>query len=200
MANLSAEQIAAVVKAAGMPAERQAVAVAVAFAESSGNPEVVNYLGCVGLWQIYSKVHIKAHPQWTVEWLKVPANNAAAMMVLSDKGTNWKPWSAYTNGSYLIHMAKATAAVNKVANLKTVVDIDGSPVKEKDGLIDKLNPLSGMEGALGTLTSAATWKRVGMVIGGIVLCMISLYSLLNVGTVAGKAAGLYAKRATGGIL
>lgn len=110
MTTLSDAQIAAVAAQAGFAGESLVIAIAIAKAESSGNAEVINFLGCVGLWQIYQSVHAPAHPTWTTPWLQVPANNAVAAFALSSGGTNWQPWETYTNGMYLAYLDEAAVA------------------------------------------------------------------------------------------
>jgi hypothetical protein len=107
---LSPSQIAAVASGAGFSGDSLVISIAVALAESSGNPLVINYLGCVGLWQIYQSVHQPAHPTWTTRWLQNPANNATAAYALSSGGRNWQPWETFTNGMYLDHLGVAAAA------------------------------------------------------------------------------------------
>lgn len=94
MPTLTQPQIAQVARAAGLPGDPDVWA-AVAMAESSGRTDVVNSIGCVGLWQINQPVHIKRHPQWTVAWLQNPVNNAkAAKEIYRSQG--WNAWEAYT--------------------------------------------------------------------------------------------------------
>ena len=104
-------QIAAYARQAGFPNDQIATAVAVALAESSGNPSIVNYLGCVGLWQIFESVHKAKHPLWTTNWLKLPANNAvAAYAIWVEAGRSWRPWSTYTSGAYRRYLARGQTA------------------------------------------------------------------------------------------
>lgn len=94
MPTLTQAQIAQVARAAGLPGDPNVWA-AVAMAESSGRTDVVNSIGCVGLWQINQPVHVKRHPQWTVAWLQNPVNNAkAAKEIYRSQG--WNAWEAYT--------------------------------------------------------------------------------------------------------
>lgn len=76
---------------------RATLMTAIAFAESSYDADATNRntngTVDVGLWQINS-VHQKEHPEWTVEWLKVPENNAAAAWAVSNKGKTWRPWDS----------------------------------------------------------------------------------------------------------
>ena len=120
MAILSMTEIAAYAKAAGFSGNSLITAVAVAMAESSGSTTVVNRLGCTGLWQIYVKVHKKAHPTWTTSWLKQPGNNAHAAYVLSNRGKNWRPWEAYTNGAYRKYLSAARRAVKSAPSITAV--------------------------------------------------------------------------------
>lgn len=73
------------------------LAAAISMAENqSGDPLVISGAGDVGLWQI----NIPAHPQYTIEQMQNPMQNARAAVVISNNGTNWKPWVTYNNGSY----------------------------------------------------------------------------------------------------
>lgn len=97
MPTLTQGQIEMYARAAGLtPPDLWA---AIAMAESSGRTDVVNAIGCVGLWQINQPVHVKAHPSWTKTWLKNPANNARAARVIAD-AQGLGAWEAYTNGAY----------------------------------------------------------------------------------------------------
>jgi hypothetical protein len=94
MPTLNQAQIAQVARTAGLPGDPDVWA-AVAMAESSGRTDVINSIGCVGLWQINQPVHVKRHPQWTVAWLQNPVNNAkAAKEIYRSQG--WNAWEAYT--------------------------------------------------------------------------------------------------------
>lgn len=91
---LSYEQIVQAARAGGLPGDADMWA-AVAMAESSGRTDVVNPIGCVGLWQINQPVWVKSHPSWTKEWLKNPVNNARAAAVVY-RAQGMKAWEAYT--------------------------------------------------------------------------------------------------------
>lgn len=73
------------------------LAAAIALAESAGDPEAIGDGGfSFGLWQIFTKVH----PQYTKAELFDPLKNAHAAFHISERGTNWRPWSAFRNGKY----------------------------------------------------------------------------------------------------
>lgn len=81
---------------AGFPDPK--LAAAIALAESGGVPGAMLSSSreiSVGLWQINTKVH-----PYTVDDMKDPIKNAAAAFKISKAGTDWRPWSAYTNGRY----------------------------------------------------------------------------------------------------
>lgn len=111
-------QIAGVAADAGFEGDDLTTAVAVALAESGGNPKAYNPevaagtpegQGSFGLWQIYRK----AHPEFDGQDLTDPATNAqAAYSVYVDAGSSFSPWSTYKNGAYLAHLDVAKGAVN----------------------------------------------------------------------------------------
>lgn len=110
MTTLTPRQIARVAYTAGFRGDRLVTAVAIAIAESGGRVEVVNSIGCVGLWQINQPVHVQTYPKWTRAYLQNAANNAAAAFTLSGGGARWNPWSVFTSGVYKKHLATARAA------------------------------------------------------------------------------------------
>lgn len=159
---LSPAQIAQYAQAAGFRGNALTVAVAVAMAESGGNPTVVNSIGAVGLWQIL----VSAHPQYSTTWLQNPANNAQAAYAISSGGTNWKPWQTYTNGAYLRYMSTASgtpttqnATVDQVFQAKGLWRWYASPVTNRyDGASEKGQDYS------------TTWGTpIGIVAGGTVV-------------------------------
>ena len=106
--------IARVAKNAGFSGTDLIIAVAVAIAESSGNPQAYNPeveagtpsgQGSYGLWQIY----LKAHPEFSGQNLYDPQINAnAAYRVFQEQG--WSAWSTYSSKMYLSHAIVAGAA------------------------------------------------------------------------------------------
>lgn len=89
--------VLALAKAVGFPDPK--LATAIAFAESGGVPGAFLRSSreySVGLWQINTLVH-----PYTVDEMKDPIKNARAAFKISKGGTNWRPWGAFTNGSYL---------------------------------------------------------------------------------------------------
>jgi len=85
--------------AAGCPSQSIPTAVAVAMAESYGNPAAHNTSGedSRGIWQINAPFH----PEFAGQNLFDPNANAAAMYQISNGCQNWRAWGAFTNKSYL---------------------------------------------------------------------------------------------------
>lgn len=101
---LSDQQITELAYNAGFRGEALRWAVAIAKAESGGNPSAYNpeaaagtapNAGSRGLWQIYGT----AHPQYNSSIAFDPAVNArAAFEVYREAGNRFTPWSTFNNG------------------------------------------------------------------------------------------------------
>src|SRR5271154_6674982 len=110
---LNASQIQALAATAGFAGSDLLTAVAIALAESSGNPSAVGDLnitlgGSIGLWQI----NLKAHPEYTAAQLMDPQTNAnAAFAVYLVKGSSFTPWSTYNNGAYVKYLPTMDSTV-----------------------------------------------------------------------------------------
>lgn len=114
---LSASDIAGFAANAGFTGDDLVTAVAVALAESSGNPQahgdqgLGSGRGSFGLWQIYSDAHPEYGPDFTQ--LYDPQTNAnAAFAIYQAAGNRFTPWSTYKGGQYEAHLSDATAAVS----------------------------------------------------------------------------------------
>ena len=120
-ASAAADLCATVASRAGFSGERLVTAVAVGMGESSCRPDA--YLsngptkGCPngstdrGLWQINSCWH----PSVSKSCAYDAQCNANAAYRISSGGANWKPWVAYTNGSYRNYLDAARAAVGRLS-------------------------------------------------------------------------------------
>lgn len=95
--NLSPAQIQAYAAVAGFSGADLATAVAVALAESSGDPSAINPEGSYGLWQIY----LPMHPEFAGQNLLDPQTNAnAAFSVYSKAHGSFQPWTTFGSGAY----------------------------------------------------------------------------------------------------
>lgn len=110
---LNASQIAQLAQNAGFSGDDLVTAVAVALAESSGNPGTVGDLsitpgGSIGLWQI----NLKWHPEYTAAQLVDPQQNAdAAFAIYNAAGGSFTPWSTFKTGAYLAYVQQAKQGI-----------------------------------------------------------------------------------------
>jgi Lysozyme like domain len=101
---LTQDQISNYAAEAGFVDPDLDTAVAVAMAESSGDPSAVGDLnvgGSYGLWQI----NLKYHPEYTADELSDPQTNAnAAYAIYAAAGNTFQPWSTFNSGAYQAYL------------------------------------------------------------------------------------------------
>ena len=116
LTTLSPSDIAAYAESAGFSGSDLIAAVAIALAESGGNPNAYNAetaagtphgKGSYGLWQIY----LNAHPEFSGQNLYDPQVNANAAYEVYLTASGFMPWSTYKNNAYLNYAAVAGAAI-----------------------------------------------------------------------------------------
>jgi Lysozyme like domain len=116
---LTAAQIAGYAQTAGFDGDDLVTAVAIALAESSGNPNAQDDsndpspigFNAFGLWQI----NIGENPQYASDNLFDPQTNANdAYEIYSNWSSGFGAWSTYNNGSgtYQNYLADAQSGVN----------------------------------------------------------------------------------------
>lgn len=111
--------IAGVASTAGFTGSDLVIAVAIAYAESSGNPNASNTVppdNSYGLWQI----NLNAHPEYDPTSLLDPQTNAnAAFAIYQAAGNSFKPWGTYLppygNGSFQKSMGQAQSDVGDLS-------------------------------------------------------------------------------------
>ena len=108
---LTPAQIGVYARQVGFSGQSLVIAIAIALAESGGSVGAINTANSNGttdrgLWQINS-----VHSQYNATKLFDPAYNARAAWEISSGGTNWFPWTTYTNGRYQKFLNEAQAAV-----------------------------------------------------------------------------------------
>jgi hypothetical protein len=171
VATYSAGQIALVARAAGFSGQALVTAVAVALGESSGRTDVVNSIGCVGLWQVNQPVWVKEHSAWTVSYLQDPSHNAQAAYEISSGGSNWQPWEAYTNGAYKNYLPQAQAAAGMspaggAVPANWLTDIPGEVAGGVGDAVGSIIP-APITKTFDELTDPHTWLRVAyLLVGG----------------------------------
>lgn len=117
---LTPEQTAQYAKQAGFKGEALVVAVAIAGAESDFDTEKRGDVGLetpkwgasIGLWQIRSlRTDMGTGRERDESRLMDPPFNARSAYSISRGGTNWKPWSTWTNKRYQQYLSEARLAV-----------------------------------------------------------------------------------------
>lgn len=116
---LAPARIAGHAHAAGFRGDALTVAVAVALAESGGDPRAHNPKppdDSYGLWQINMLGRLgpdrrARYGLTTNRDLFDPAVNARVAHAIAAGGRDWSPWATYTHGSYRRHLAKAAQGV-----------------------------------------------------------------------------------------
>jgi soluble lytic murein transglycosylase-like protein len=107
--------IAGVASNAGFSGVDLITAVAIAYAESSGNPNAVGdvTLGrSIGLWQI----NLAAHPEYSEDSLYDPQTNAnAAFAIYQAAGDSFSPWTTFNNGAYQNNVDQAQSDVGDLS-------------------------------------------------------------------------------------
>jgi len=113
---LSDTAIAQFARGAGFSGDGLVWSIAVALAESGGNPAARGANGPTdgcpngsidrGLWQI----NTCWHSEWTDAQCYDPATCAKAAFAISTRGTDWTPWSTFQDGSATALLPRARAA------------------------------------------------------------------------------------------
>ena len=177
MTVISDGAIASAAKGAGLSGNAVAIAVAIALAESGGDTNSHNAIppdNSYGLWQInmlgsMGPERRQRYGLTNNEALYDPAINAKVMVSLSNGGTNWRPWTTYTRGTYLRFMARGNAAANTTETSPN----NGSSLTPV-GLNDSL---SGLTSLFTLLQNPRFWMRAAFLFAGV---GIVFYGLMKI--------------------
>lgn len=173
---MTPDEIRSIASAAGFTGEALDVAVAVALAESSGNPSAIGdrdlpARGCrsYGLWQINSCPARDANSPTRYgsdpTRLLDPATNAAAAYAISSRGTNWRPWTTHRNGAYRRHLPSARGGRLSLVGVPAGLPPLITPAAPS--IAGSLDPVPDVLGVLDQFTRWETWRRVLYVVGAI---------------------------------
>jgi Lysozyme like domain len=109
---LTVAEIGTYAGSAGFSGSSLVMAIAVALAESGGDPSATDHdrNGTTdrGLWQINS-----IHTQYSATCDYDPSCAARAAFEISDGGHNWQPWVTYQNGAEIPFISEALAWVDQ---------------------------------------------------------------------------------------
>lgn len=166
------KEIAAAVIGAGFTGSDAITAVAVALAESGGNPTATNKNSNgstdFGLFQINS-VHrgILSSGNW-----QNPRDNARMAKQVFDQSKGWTPWVAWKQGKHTLYLTRAKAAISGAGEVpNTEVPLEDSPAPEGQ---------AGITGFLNMVQNPNTWARVGYFLAGIILLGVALFKLSSI--------------------
>ncbi|MEU0398349.1 transglycosylase SLT domain-containing protein [Streptomyces sp. NPDC006208] len=200
---LTLGQMSMLARAAGLPGDPDVWA-AVGMAESSGDTNVVNGIGCVGIWQINQPVHVKSNPTWTVKWLQNPMNNAIAAKKIH-KSQGWNAWEAYTgpdgtgsDGPWRQYYKKGSSAGAQPVDFDFWDPLDILPDGSTDGMPDLpgVDTVEGIADAIAktadVLVNPQTWLRIAYGAIGVVLIAGGLFLLVKT-TAVNQASGAVGK-------
>lgn len=199
---LSRAQIADAMRKAGWPESAIPMGVAVALAESGGNPRAINRSNRNGssdhgLFQI-NTVHKKL---LTTGDPYNPVDNARmALKVYRDAGSKWTPWSVFKSGSYRKFYTGKTDGNPKTA--ATAADPDSGNNDFLDGVRDGTLGVAGgvaqdvgggILGSLGYIGDQAFWRRFGIGLLAILLIIIGVWIVFRqpINSAVGAATNLH---------
>lgn len=191
MARLTDAQIAGAAKSGGFSGSAITKAVAIALAESGGNPNAHNAVppdNSYGLWQInmlgsMGPARRKQYGISSNEALYDPVTNAKAAYAISNGGKSFGAWSTYISGAYLPYMSRAAKAAGNPSDAPG--SSGGTADAQQAGLV---SGVSQMGAFFDLLTNPITWMRVGMFLGGGLMLVIGLAMISGAADKAGQAA------------
>lgn len=204
MAQLTTEQVYALARQAGLDPTAAAIATAIAWGESGLRTDAVGdttittdkWGPSVGLWQVRSLKADKGTGRTRdADALLDPAFNARAMVEISAGGTNWRPWTIYTNGAWRNYIgqvqdvgddveadptwrqklaAALTGAKGEDATKTGEKNKPGEKYKPGAGVVDSLNPFSGWQDDARSLG-----LQIAAVGAGLALVVIGAWRTVN---------------------
>lgn len=175
MTSYSAAQLAWLADKAGWGTSDRTVAVAVALAESGGNPNAHNTshgADARGLWQI--NVSSNAHPEYASQNLYDGMTNAQAAHDIWSK-SGWGPWSAHNNGSYLLYMPIAAAGVATEVPISAYDAVSGAVTGAAQTVLSPVQSLTNeATTAIKFVEDPNTWIRFAKWAVGASLIVVAL--------------------------
>lgn len=192
MAVLPDKDIAGVALNAGFSGGALTTAVAIALAESSGNPRAHNTNAATGdnsygLWQInmigaMGPARRKQFGIASNDDLFDPSTNARAAMMLYKARGGFGDWSTYNRGTYLRFVSRAAQAVRDNGGRAVVTGKGGGTDPNNplipdpiEGPLNSLNQsLAAVQGFVAFVTNKDNWIRVAMFAGGTVLVIVGV--------------------------
>jgi hypothetical protein len=184
------------------------MAVAIAMAESGGNPRAFNGKNrdeSYGLWQINMKASEVGDRKKMLgitsnEQLYDPVTNARAMVKISKSGTSWSPWSTYPLMAAAFLPAATAATGVYLANPSKAAEVAGNTAGQvTDGAASLAQSVSEAVQTpvrvLNWLTEPGTWVRIGLfgIGAAMVVAGVTIFVRPAVNSALGDAAKIASK-------
>lgn len=144
-----------ILQSVGFSPEAARTMAAIGMAESSGDPTaraLTKYEDSRGLYQI----NLMAHPQYKGIDMSDPYENAKAAYEVSNGGTNFRPWTMYTNGGYQQYLDGGGVTGGARSRSNTGAYEQSSATQGVPGLANAVSTYEQMNGLSGTGASAYT--------------------------------------------
>lgn len=182
MAKLEAWEIASYAKVNGFAGNQLRIAIAVALAESSGDPSKTGRVGEKGLWQIYPKAWPALDQGGN---LYDPNYNAhAAYFISQTQPRRWNYWTTFNTGAYLLFLPKADEGIKRALPVTQDELQAAQKARASSGTVGKLgagdvagaitDPLQALTAIPGAFNRIGAWisdpsnifRIVEVVVGG----------------------------------
>lgn len=148
-----------ILQSVGFTSEAAKIMAAVGMAESSGDPSaraLTPYEDSRSLFQI----NLKAHPQYKGVDLTDPYEAAKAAYEVSNGGTNFGPWTMFTNGRYKEHLdGEGSGAGTTRSQSNTGAYEQSTATQGIPGLANAVKTYQDMQGLPGTGAAALIQSR-----------------------------------------
>lgn len=173
--NLSSSQLASYAQSAGFTGAGLAIIVAIALAESGGNPAIRGGQDPRdrGVLQINSYWHPEVSDACAFD----PACAFKAAFSISSNGTNFSQWTTFTNGAYKSHLSAASTATPAAPGTGL-----GPAAATANAAASIANPIQAIVDFFNGLSPALAWLsnpiRVLKFVAGLMLITIALYLLV----------------------
>ena len=201
---LKVREILEAVRRAGWSENEEALAVAIALAESNGHPFIYNTYkqGHFGLFQISRSAHSSFFAGGSEAWADPVQNARKAREIKKSQG--WGAWEAYTNKRWHKFRNDVAEAMNDEYQGGLLEDLIKDPGAVLDGASDAVGEaVDGVIDSTGiglakdvwkAVTTPAFWMRIAYGTTGVVLIVGGLL-LITKNTSAGKAVTATANKA-----
>jgi hypothetical protein len=111
------------------------------------------------------------NPSKSILAAAVSMGNAQAAVAISKNGTDWRPWTTFRSGAYIPFMHRANAFPDPSSDVTGAV---GAAVGAAGAVVSPIAGIAKFVSRLNVLFELDWWKRVGMVIIGLVAILLGV--------------------------